>query len=105
MAPRHHPHDSIAPSMHPDTGSRLLTAPRPPTQTARRRRFPSVLLSAGVILCGALLVSLIAAPASAQPTQDYEADVRQLMSHPAVQAAMEHIEETDDQTPWPTFGS
>lgn len=36
--------------------------------------------------------------AHAQSPADHEARTRQLMSHPAVRAALEHIEETDDRT-------
>jgi acetylornithine deacetylase/succinyl-diaminopimelate desuccinylase-like protein len=36
--------------------------------------------------------------AAAQGTQDYEAQVRALMNHPAVRSAVQHVEQTDDQT-------
>ena len=49
--------------------------------------------SAAPLLLGAALLL----PATAQ-AQDYDAQVRQLMSHPAVRSALEHIEETDEQT-------
>ena len=37
-------------------------------------------------------------PIAAQTQAEYDAQIRTLMSHPAVQSALEHIEETDDQT-------
>ena len=37
-------------------------------------------------------------PLAAQTQAEYDAQIRALMSHPAVQSALEHIEETDDQT-------
>ncbi len=48
----------------------------------------------------ALLAVLLCLPASlsAQSAQDYEARIRQLMNHPAVRAAVEHVEATDAQT-------
>jgi acetylornithine deacetylase/succinyl-diaminopimelate desuccinylase-like protein len=35
---------------------------------------------------------------ASQSQQEYEAQIRTLMNHPAVRSALEHIEETDDQT-------
>jgi tripeptide aminopeptidase len=54
--------------------------------------FPSLVSAARLLLAVAL-----AAPAAAQ-AQDYDAQIGQLMSHPAVRSALEHVEQTDDQT-------
>lgn len=61
-----------------------------PTQMIHRivSRLPSV----------ALTLSLFVAPLSAQSQGDYDAQLQQIMNHPAVRAAMEHIEETDART-------
>lgn len=46
----------------------------------------------------ALLLGPSAESARAQTGGDYDTRIRQLMNHPAVRAALEHIEETDAQT-------
>lgn len=45
-----------------------------------------------------LLLGAWTGGASAQTAGDYDAQIRQLMSHPAVQSALENVEETDNQT-------
>jgi tripeptide aminopeptidase len=42
--------------------------------------------------------AILPIPLAAQTQAEYDAQIRALMSHPAVQSALEHIEETDDQT-------
>lgn len=54
-----------------------------------RRRF--------LAICSTLLLTVGAAPISAQGT-DYQDQIRALMNEPAVHAALEHIEATDEQT-------
>lgn len=46
----------------------------------------------------ALVLGSTAPTVRAQTGGDYDARIRQLMSHPAVRAALEHVEETDAQT-------
>lgn len=65
----------------------------------RPTRAPRLLGTALAVPALALLaLATLAAPMAAQASGEYEDAVRRLMGHPAVQAAMGHIEETDDQT-------
>lgn len=52
----------------------------------------------GLLAITALALGSTAATAHAQTGGDYDARIRQLMSHPAVRAALDHVEETDAQT-------
>ena len=52
-------------------------------------------VTAAALTC--LLVS-VASELQAQTASDYDAQIRQLMSSPVVQSAMDHIEATDEQT-------
>lgn len=45
-----------------------------------------------------LFVLAAGVPAAAQTEAEYDAQIQQLMNHPVVQAALEHVEATDDQT-------
>ena len=45
-----------------------------------------------------LLGAALSAPLSAQTEAEYDAQVERLMAHPMVRAALDHIEETDEQT-------
>lgn len=54
----------------------------------------ALMVGSALSMATALSTSLAAAQVSA----DYDTQIRQLMNHPAVRGAMEHIEETDDQT-------
>ena len=46
----------------------------------------------------ALVAAAVATPLSAQSQADYDRQIEQLMNHPAVRSALDHIVETDDQT-------
>ena len=46
----------------------------------------------------ALLAAVLGAPLAAQSQEDYDRQIEQLMNHPAVRSALDHIVETDDQT-------
>ncbi|MDX1646663.1 MAG: M20/M25/M40 family metallo-hydrolase [Longimicrobiales bacterium] len=59
---------------------------------------PDLLRSLLLFLFPVTLVAPGATVAHAQATPDYDDQIRRLMSHPAVREALEHIEETDDQT-------
>ena len=59
---------------------------------------PDLLRSLLLFLFPVTLVAPGATVAHAQTTPDYDDQIRRLMSHPAVREALEHIEETDDQT-------
>ncbi len=50
------------------------------------------------MLVPVLTTSVAAASLSAQTPADYDREIEQLMSHPAVRSALDHIVETDDQT-------
>lgn len=54
--------------------------------------------ASNLLALAALLLGSSVGSAHAQTGGDYDAQIRQLMNHPAVQAALEHIEETDAQT-------
>ena len=46
----------------------------------------------------ALLVAAMGTPLNAQTQEEYDRQIEQLMNHPAVRNALDHIVETDDQT-------
>jgi len=46
----------------------------------------------------ALVGGMLAVPLAAQTTAEYDRQIEQLMNHPAVRTALDHIVETDDQT-------
>lgn len=50
------------------------------------------------LLLAVLVMAGATTEAASQSQQEYEAQIRTLMNHPAVRSALEHIEETDDQT-------
>ncbi len=62
----------------------------------RLARSTGLALMVGSVL--SIAAALSPSAAAGQSPGDYDTQIRQLMNHPAVRAAMEHIEETDDQT-------
>lgn len=50
------------------------------------------------VLAVGLFAFTLTAPAGAQTEAEYDAQIQRLMNHPVVQAALEHVEATDDQT-------
>ena len=54
------------------------------------------LLSSAFLL--SLLMGVTNASVTAQSPTDYDRQIEQLMNHPAVRAALDHIVETDEQT-------
>lgn len=54
--------------------------------------------ASSILALATLLLGSTAVTARAQTGGDYDARIRQLMSHPAVRAALDQIEETDAQT-------
>ena len=53
---------------------------------------------ASLLLAVLVMAGATTTEAASQSQQEYEAQIRTLMNHPAVRSALEHIEETDDQT-------
>lgn len=64
------------------------------------RRVRSALSASSLtsLLLAVLVMGGTTTDAASQSQQEYEAQIRTLMNHPAVRSALEHIEETDDQT-------
>jgi acetylornithine deacetylase/succinyl-diaminopimelate desuccinylase-like protein len=52
----------------------------------------------GLSVSAVLLSTLLPAPSAAQSQAEHDARIRELMSHPAVRQALDHVEETDART-------